>query len=263
MARGPRKHLKRLSAPKHWMLSKMGGTFAPRPSSGPHRLRECLPLVIFLRNRLKYALTGAEAIKICNMRHIQVDGKVRTDPRFPAGFMDVITIPKTKESFRMLYDVKGRYCVHRIQPVEAKYKLCRVEKTWIGARGVPYLQTHDGRVLRFYDPDVKPHDTIKIDLENGMVDDHVMFEAGNVCMAIGGHNVGRIGTVLDREKHHGEHDLVHIKDAMDHTFTTRIENVFILGKGTDPWVSVPKQKGIRLTIAEERDRRREVKAALT
>ena len=25
MARGPRKHLKRLNAPKHWMLSKMDG----------------------------------------------------------------------------------------------------------------------------------------------------------------------------------------------------------------------------------------------
>lgn len=25
MARGPKKHLKRLNAPKHWMLSKMDG----------------------------------------------------------------------------------------------------------------------------------------------------------------------------------------------------------------------------------------------
>ena len=25
--RGPKKHLKRLNAPKHWMLDKMGGTF--------------------------------------------------------------------------------------------------------------------------------------------------------------------------------------------------------------------------------------------
>ncbi len=27
MARGPKKHLKRLAAPKHWMLSKLGGIF--------------------------------------------------------------------------------------------------------------------------------------------------------------------------------------------------------------------------------------------
>jgi small subunit ribosomal protein S4e len=27
MARGPIKHLKRLNAPKHWMLDKLGGTW--------------------------------------------------------------------------------------------------------------------------------------------------------------------------------------------------------------------------------------------
>jgi small subunit ribosomal protein S4e len=27
MARGPKKHMKRLNAPKHWMLDKLGGTW--------------------------------------------------------------------------------------------------------------------------------------------------------------------------------------------------------------------------------------------
>jgi len=87
MARGPKKHLKRLDAPKHWMLAKMDGIWAPRPSQGPHKLRECLPLVLIIRNRLKYALTNKEAVQICMERHVKVDGKVRTDINFPAGFM--------------------------------------------------------------------------------------------------------------------------------------------------------------------------------
>lgn len=60
---------------------------APRPSPGPHKLRESMPLIIFLRNRLKYALNGDEAKKIVKKRLIKVDGKVRTDLTFPAGFM--------------------------------------------------------------------------------------------------------------------------------------------------------------------------------
>lgn len=63
------------------------GVFAPRPRCGPHKLRESLPLILFLRNRLKYALTYREAKLICKQRLIKVDGKVRTDMRFPAGFM--------------------------------------------------------------------------------------------------------------------------------------------------------------------------------
>ena len=36
----------------------------------------------------------------------------------------------------------------------------------------------------------------------------------------------------------------------------RITNIFIIGEGTKPWVSLPKGKGTKLTIAEERDVRR-------
>ena len=63
MARGPKKHLKRVAAPKHWMLDRVTGVFAPHPSTWPHRLRDCFPLTTFLRNRLKYALIGDEVKK--------------------------------------------------------------------------------------------------------------------------------------------------------------------------------------------------------
>ena len=79
--------MKRLNAPKHWMLNKMGGVWAPHPSCGPHKLRECLPLLLIIRNRLKYALTNQEVKMICMERLVKVDGKVRTDSTFPAGFM--------------------------------------------------------------------------------------------------------------------------------------------------------------------------------
>jgi Ribosomal family S4e len=52
--------------------------------------------------------------------------QVRTDATYPAGFMDVIEIEKTAEQFRLVYDVKGRFVVHRISPEEASYKLAKV-----------------------------------------------------------------------------------------------------------------------------------------
>merc|ERR1712168_1302678 len=153
MARGFKKHLKRLNAPKHWMLDKLSGVFAPRPTPGPHKLRECLPLCIFLRNRLHYALTYDEVKRITMQRLVKVDGKVRTDPTYPAGFMDVITLEKTGEHFRLIYDVKGRYKVHRISDAEAAYKLCKVKKVGTGRKGVPFLVTHDARTIRYPNPD--------------------------------------------------------------------------------------------------------------
>lgn len=40
-----------------------------------------------LRNRLKYALTYREVVAIVMQRLISIDGKVRTDKCYPAGFM--------------------------------------------------------------------------------------------------------------------------------------------------------------------------------
>lgn len=243
------------------MLPKLGGIYASRPSSGPHKLRECLPLTILLRNRLKYALNGAEVQKIVKQRLVLVDGKVRTDPTFPAGFMDVVSIPKTNDIFRLLYDVKGRFAIHRIVAAEAKFKLCRVRQLLVGQKGVPYLTTHDGRTIRFPDPAIKVHDTIKIALETGKVVEHVKFEVGNLAMIIGGRNLGRVGLVQHVEKHPGSFTIVHIKDAAGHLFATRLNNVFIIGKSTKSLVSLPLRKGVRKSIIEERAERLAKKAA--
>merc|ERR1719321_1453975 len=94
---------------------------SPKPSPGPHKTRECLPLILILRNRLKYALTGREAKAILMERFVKVDGKVRTDVCYPTGFMDVVSIEKSDEYFRLLYDAKGRMTVHRISSEEASY----------------------------------------------------------------------------------------------------------------------------------------------
>ena len=108
MVRGPKKHLKRLAAPKSWMLAKLGGALTCKPSSGPHKTREAMPIALFLRNRLNYALNMKEVTSIMKQRLVKIDGKVRTDHRFPAGFMDVIQLLKVNENFRLIYDVKGR-----------------------------------------------------------------------------------------------------------------------------------------------------------
>merc|ERR1711936_38232 len=259
--RGRRKSLKRLTAPKSWMLDKTGGTFAPKSSAGPHKSRESFPMTLFLRNRLRYALSYQEVKKIVKQRLIKVDGKVRTDNTYPTGFMDVVTIERTNENFRILYDVKGRFVVHRIKPEEAKYKLCKVKKVSVGPKGVPYLVTHDGRTIRYPDPLVKVNDTIQLDIATVKIMDFIKFDSGNLCMITGGHNLGRVGTITNRERHPGSFDIVHIKDALGHTFATRLSYVFIIGKGNKPYVSLPKGKGVRLTIAEERDRRIAAKGA--
>jgi len=273
MARGPKKHLKRIDAPRGWMLSKLGGTWAPRPSTGPHKLRECLPLSLAIRNRLKYALTRREITMIVMRRLVEIDGKIRTDINYPCGFQDVLRIDKTDEQFRLMYDVKGRYVLHRIGKEEAGFKLLRVQKhskakkASIGrnplaqgqAAAIPYLVTHDGRTIKYPSPDIKRDDTVKFDLVNNKIVGHLKFDIGNIAMVTRGANIGRVGTITTKEKHPGSFDIVHLRDKKGNDFATRLGNVFVIGQ-EKAWISLPKAQGLKQTILEERVERTAAKA---
>ncbi len=81
------------------------------------------------------------------------------------------------------------------------------------------------------------------------------FEVGNTVMVTKGRNTGRVGTVTDIEEHPGSFDIAHIKDASGHVFATRKTNLFTLGKSAETLaVALPRGKGIKLDIFEQRDR---------
>lgn len=65
------------------------------------------------------------------------------------------------------------------------------------------------------------NDTIQLEIATSKILDFIKFESGNLCMITGGRNLGRVGTVVNRERHPGSFDIVHIKDANDHIFATR------------------------------------------
>ena len=242
------------------MLNKMGGVWAPKPSCGPHKQRECLPLLLIIRNRLKYALTNHEVKMICMQRLVKVDGK----PSPPVSWViclefvlvsDVVTLEGSSDRFRLLYDVKGRFVLHRIDENEAQYKLCKVVKRQLSSKKIPFIVTHDARTIRFPDPSVKVNDTVKVDLKTNKVIGHVKFEVGNLCFITKGHNIGRVGVIVHRDRHFGSFDIVHVRDAAGHEFATRLSNVFIIGEGNQPMVSLPKGNGVRLSIIEEKEMR--------
>jgi len=245
-------------APKHWFLTKLGGVYATRPGTGPHKLRHCLPLSVLLRSRLKFAMNGQEVLKICRDRdnaHIKIDNRVRRDHKFPCGLMDVITITKSGDHHRLLMDIKGRFTLVKIDNKEASFKLCKVLQKKLGKNKIPYIVTHDGRTIRYPHPDIKVNDSIKLNLESGDIDGVVKYENGASCFIQGGNNIGRVGVLQHVEHHPGSYEIAHIRDARGHSFATRLDNIFCIGEGKNPIISLPKKKGLSQTLLEERDDR--------
>ena len=94
--------------------------------------------------------------------------------------MDVITLDKTKEHFRVLYDVKGRFILKKLTAEEAKFKLCKIRSRSLGPNKVPYVVTHDGRTFRYPDPSIKVGDSVKLDLATNKLQTVLPFELGNL-----------------------------------------------------------------------------------
>ena len=74
-------------------------------------------------------------------------------------------------------------------------------------------------------------------------------------MAIGGNNVGRYGIVVKTEHHPASFDIVHVKEANGNIFATRSQNLFVIGEGKKPAISLPKGVSYKLTILEEKTAR--------
>ena len=251
--RGVYKHLKRIHAPKSWMLSKVGGIWATKPSQGPHKLRECIPLNYLLRNKLRVALNAAEAKFIVKSKegNISINGKVRTDPKFPVGIMDIVTINKTGTNYRVNFDVKGRWRLVKISKEEAKYKLCKVTRRSMGPKRIPFITTADGRTIRYPNPNIKEHDSIKLNIETGEIVSYYKYKIGAPVLIVGGNNIGRVGNIEKIEKHPGSYEIVYIKDTTGKEFSTRLTNIFITGDER-PEINVEKYNNL-LSIIEERN----------
>lgn len=74
-----------------------------------------------------------------------------------------------------------------------------------------------------------------LDLESGKIKDFIKFEIGQLCMATGGSNRGRVGTIVHKEKHKGSFDIVLIRDSAGQEFATRCvargQNAHLWGRG--------------------------------
>jgi small subunit ribosomal protein S4e len=132
-----------------------------------------------------------------------------------------------------------------------------VNKKRLGDKGVPCVNLHDGRTIRYPDPLIGEHDSVMVDIATNKITEFIKYEAGALVMLTGGRNAGRVGVVTRREKHKGSFEIVHVKDASGHEFATRASNAFVIGTGNKPMVSLPKGKGLRMSIVEELEKRKE------
>jgi len=184
--------MKRLATPKAMPITdKKARTWITQPAPGPHPKKRCIPLSVLIRDILKLAATLRETRRILSMRMVEVDGKVRTDEKYPVGLMDVVSFPKSGKHFRLVVDEKGRLAPHEIHKDEASKKILRVVKKHTVPGGKLNLTLHDGRNM-LGDNHVLVGDSVVISLPKAELKHHLKRDKGARCLVVEGKHAGTI-----------------------------------------------------------------------
>jgi small subunit ribosomal protein S4e len=232
------KHIKRMAAPSNWPVSRKTSYWVTKPRAGPHGVKESMPLLSVVRDMLKLCDNSREARFIIGSRQVSVDGKVVTDYKYPVGLMDVVTIQKTKQSYRMLVDYKAKLKLVQIEDQEKDWKLARIDNKTVITKGKIQINLHDGRNLLLPKDQYKTGDVLKIELPTQKVMKAYKLEKGNLVLLIGGSHPGTVQTIESYDiKRGSSSNIVTFKEG----FSTVKENVFVVGEKS-PEIKVPEAK---------------------
>jgi len=224
-----KKHLKRLPAPRTWKLARKEFVWAYKPRPGPHPAEAALPLANVLRETLRVADIAREAERVIFSRNVLVDGRVITDPKFPVGLMDVVTLVPTKANYRVLIDVRGKLALVPIDAGEAAWKLCRVQDRGTVRGGKAQLRLHDGRTILLPKHEYATGTTLKVGVPGQKILGHLPLSAGHIALLTGGQHAGELVHVDRVEKTRNPRaNLVHFKEG----FSTIVDYVFVVGTET-------------------------------
>lgn len=217
-------HLKRIAIPKTWEIMRKTNVFVSRPNPGAHSNAFGMSLNTLMKEIIGCARTTKEVKRMLHKKFVLVDGRIRHDEKFNVGFMDSISFPSTKESYRVSFTKKGKLTAFKIPEIEANQKLIRIinKKTLPGEK--TQLTCGDGRTI-IVDKDVyKSNDVLHIELPSQKIKSHLQFKKGASALIVKGKYAGFTGVISEIS----DDKLVTIKTE-DGDFHTKFSYVFITG----------------------------------
>jgi small subunit ribosomal protein S4e len=218
--------MKRLTAPKSWAIPRKKTVWITGTNPGAHDKQTSISMMVVIRDMLHLCDTYAEGKKLLSSREICVDGRIVTEERFAIGLMDVVSIPKLNQNYRMMLDRKGKFRLVSLTEGKEKWKLCRIDGKTILSGGKVQLNLNDGRCLIVEKDTWKCGDVVKIELPSQKILDTYKLAKGNTAMILGGSHAGELGTIDEYiVQRSSAPNLVKMKDGV----ITIKENVFVVG----------------------------------
>ncbi len=238
--KGENKTEKRLASSKVKDLKRKEAKFSIRSRAGGHKGEKSVPLGFVVRDLLGVAKTAKEAKRIINKGMVKIDGIIRKDYKFAVGLFDSVNLPKTKKSYRVIYDSLGRIQVKEINEKNSSNKICKVVGKRKTKKGKIQLTTHDGRNILEKESKIRVGDSIKIRLPSQKIESVLELKKGNLGYLVGGSNIGKIAKIVEIEPGTIKRPRL-VKLEKESKFQSVETNVFVVGE-KKPLIELSEEK---------------------
>jgi small subunit ribosomal protein S4e len=177
-------HLKRRAIPKTWPIAKKGTKYIVVPSENG------LPVLVAIRDILKFAQDRKETKKILDAGLVSVNGRIIKEEKYALKLFDVL---KLKDKFYRLGIANKRSAFEEIKEKEANSKVVKI----IGKKILPgkkiQINLEDGRNYLTKEK-FKIGDSALIDFKEGIKRFIPLKEKSKVLIEKGKH-IGKIGII--------------------------------------------------------------------
>ncbi|MFH1786366.1 MAG: hypothetical protein ABH829_01800 [archaeon] len=183
-------HLKRTCSPTFWPIIRKQKTWAVRPASRGFMLNESMPLLLVIRDVLGETKTLRETKKLLNQGVVTVNGKDRTDYRFPVGLFDIIHITPIKKTYIVVPSKKG-IGIKETKP--ASSALMKITNKVANGKDAYQYTFHNGMTINL-NKSYKIGDSLVIGFD-GKVQGSFEMKEGTYAVITGGRRRGAQGKI--------------------------------------------------------------------
>lgn len=235
-------HLKRITAPKTWKISRKHPKFITRPLSGSSNFELGMPLSVWLKEKMKICNNNTEVFYLIKNDQVLVNSKKAKNQKMIVGLFDVILLPGLDEHYRIILNKKGYLDYVNINKEEADKKIIKlIGKTKL-KKGIIQLNFNDSTNLIQDDKskDIKTNSSVLYDLKNKKILEILNIEKGSLIFFTLGTHVGHLGKILDFDEKNKNKVKVLIDEKED---TVNVKNFIVIGKDK-PLITVTKDSVI-------------------
>ena len=214
-------HKKRITIAKTWLIPRTGTKYVAFSMSDNNK---SMPLIIALRDSLKFVKTKRELKLLLNSKQILVNGKIVREINYPVNLFDSITLIPAKKSYREVLKAK-KIGFEEVSEKESTEKIYKV----IGKKILPgkkiQINLSDGKNILSSEK-INTGDFIVLDnLKNKILKIKQLKEGEDVIITAGKH-IGKTGKIKKIEEQ-GERKIAEL-DSKHEKIRTEAKNLFLI-----------------------------------